>query len=164
MTVLVQQNILGLDVSVYDFLWMQVRKAKEDFDYVKSGHVLFYSSMLFNQPEKLSTWTIFHHKDQILFALESEFHLNDKWMVSTFHDVSFVHDNSLFLVFYDNFLIDDFHSIEAAIFLKSAKKNLRKSSWSNQLDDLKWLKANLLFLVNAVVYSSTRLQIQWLAI
>ena len=85
-------------------------------------------------------------------------------MLSAFHNVSLVHDDSFFLVLYNNLLIDYLHSVEAPVLLEPTKKNFREPSRANQLENLERLESYFLFLVETVGDSATGFEIESLSI
>jgi hypothetical protein len=162
--VLVEENVLGFDVSVDDFLAVQVWKAEEDLDDVESRYLLVDASVFFDQAEQLAPCAVFHHEDEVLLWLEGEFHINHKRMIRAFHDVPFVHDDSLFLVFYNHFLVNHFHRVKAPVLLEPTQEHFWKPARANQLENFKRLQTDLLFLVDAVVDSTAGLQVERLAV
>lgn len=81
-------------------------------------------------------------------------------MISSFHDISLIHDDSLFFVFHDDFLINNFHGVKFTIILESTEKNFWKATWSYESDYLKRVKTYFVFIIYAVVVNpTTRLQI-----
>lgn len=63
-------------------------------------------------------------------------------MLELGHNVSLIHNNFFLFIFEDEFLINDLHGIELSIFLKPAKKNLRKSSCADTLENIKRVQRN----------------------
>lgn len=57
-------------------------------------------------------------------------------MCSVFHDIPLIHYDVLLSIFNDKFLVDDFHSIELAIFFESAQKDLGKASRTDHFNNL----------------------------
>ncbi len=143
---------------------MKVWKSEENLYYVEAGHLLVDSSVLLYQAEQLASCAVFHHKNQVFVRLKGKFHIDHKRMIRALHDVTLVHDYPFFLVLHDYLLIDYFHGIKFPVFFKSAQKHLWESSWPDQFQNLKRLKADLLFFVDAVVYSTTWFQVKGLTV
>lgn len=61
-------------------------------------------------------------------------------MFCLFHDISLVHNDVFFLVFYNDFFIYDFHSVELSIFFKTDKKDFGKTTGTDDFEDLKMIQ------------------------
>lgn len=63
-------------------------------------------------------------------------------MLELCHNISLIHDNFFLFVLENEFLIDNLHGVEFSIFLKPAQKNLRKSSCTDALQNIKRVQGN----------------------
>ena len=118
-----KQDVFGFDISVDDFVAVEVAESQKDLDDVEPGHFFAEPAVSADESKKFSSGAILDDKDQVFFSLKGVLEVDNERMGGFLHDVALIHDYSLFFVFYDHLLIYQLHSIKIVVEFTSAEKD-----------------------------------------
>jgi len=119
--------------------------------------MLLNSSVFLDKAKEFPSSTVFHDKDEIFVCLKGEFHIDDKCMMCSFHDIPLIHDNTFLLILDDNIFINNLHSIESAIVSKPAQEYFGEPPSANKPDNLKGVQPYYLLIVHPLPRSQSLL-------
>ena len=74
-------NILRLDISMYNPITMNIRNRLKDMTQDNFDLFLTKLSILFDIFQEMISWAIFHDEVNVLFSVEHAVELDDVWVV-----------------------------------------------------------------------------------
>ena len=86
-SILTHEDIFWLQVSIDNFLAMQVSKSQCNWKRVKLGSTFIECSSFLKMSEQFTSSDKFHHKENVWLSLKYVFHTNHEWMISLFQDI-----------------------------------------------------------------------------
>ena len=139
MTFIINNDVLGLKISVKNLLFVKMRHSWQSLKEVKFSIFLTHSSYFSQQIEQLSSIAILHTEEKIMLSLKRHVELSDKRMARTpLKNGSLVLHYILFHVLHYELLIDCLQGHKFTI--SSTKIDPWKPSSSNTLDNLETIQ------------------------
>lgn len=123
---------------------MQKRNGGEGFQKIKLSLLLFHSSDFPQQIEELTSITVLHAENEVVFSLKTAVELSDKGVIGTsLENRPLVIHDILLLVLNDELFIDDFqcHNFSVA----SRQIHLRETSSSHTFNYIETAQRALMF-------------------
>jgi hypothetical protein len=81
LTLIIQQHVLRLQVSVDNIQLMNITDCEDDFGRIKAGLVFRKSAKSSEVIKQFPSRTVIKHKVKLILGLECHFHPHDEWVI-----------------------------------------------------------------------------------
>lgn len=127
----VQQDVLRLDVPVYNVLGVQVGHADANLHEVVLGIGLLESAEPPQMVKEFAPRAVVQHEGDVEFGLKGKVELRDELVVQARHDVALVLHNNFLLIIHDEFLVDELEGVEFSIVAFTDQVHAREAAYAD---------------------------------